>query len=210
MANRRKNQRRSQLGDSLFLTTPRLILQPLTKKDIKEIIPLLLEKEILKGTDLPSTYSAGDVYKHVQAFTKKKQPEGIAFVIREKLSGTLIGEIDFILNLDIYDGGIGYWIGTPYWNKGYATEAVKKVLKFGFQKLGLETIWASCKCKNKASVKVLEKIGMHKKNPISQQNMSIYTLSKSLWQLQEKTNPCFEQALKKQPSLPDDEPSPQM
>ena len=55
-----------------------------------------------------------------------------------------------------------YKIHRDYWNKGYATEALKKLLEFGFINLQLHRIEAGCAVENGASVKVLEKAGMVK------------------------------------------------
>lgn len=55
-----------------------------------------------------------------------------------------------------------YKIHPDYWKKGYATEALKKLLEFGFINLQLHRIEAGCAVENGASVKVLEKAGMVK------------------------------------------------
>ena len=55
-----------------------------------------------------------------------------------------------------------YKIHPDYWKKGYATEALKKLLEFGFINLQLHRIEAGCAVENSASVKVLEKAGMVK------------------------------------------------
>ena len=49
-----------------------------------------------------------------------------------------------------------------YWGKGYATEAARRMLRFGFEDLKLHRIWASVAPDNTASVHVLEKIGMRR------------------------------------------------
>jgi len=51
-------------------------------------------------------------------------------------------------------------IPADFWNKGYATEAVKAILRFGFHDLKLHRIDAGCAIENLGSIKVLEKVGM--------------------------------------------------
>lgn len=81
------------------------------------------------------------------------------FAIRLKESGQLIG----ILSLfNEKDGAceIGYGIGSDYWNRGYATEAVKRFLKYLFQEKEMRTVYASFFTGNDASRRVMEKCGM--------------------------------------------------
>ncbi len=56
----------------------------------------------------------------------------------------------------------GYWIGEPFARQGYMSEAVGAVAKFGFTRLGLHRLEASCIPDNKASARVLEKNGFVK------------------------------------------------
>ncbi len=55
---------------------------------------------------------------------------------------------------------LGYWIGVPYWNRGFATEAARAMVDYGFRELGLHRIWARHFSGNPASGRVLEKVGM--------------------------------------------------
>jgi RimJ/RimL family protein N-acetyltransferase len=57
-------------------------------------------------------------------------------------------------------GELGYWIGVPYWGRGYATEAAGAVVRYGFDTLALTRIAARAFCRNPASSRVLRKIGM--------------------------------------------------
>ena len=54
---------------------------------------------------------------------------------------------------------LGYWIGEPYWGRGYATECCKILIKRAFDDLNIDTIYATYKLSNKASKRVLEKLG---------------------------------------------------
>jgi ribosomal-protein-alanine N-acetyltransferase len=57
-------------------------------------------------------------------------------------------------------GPLGFWLGVPYWNKGYATEAVAEVLRYGFKERNLLRIRANHFGTNAASGRVLRKAGM--------------------------------------------------
>ena len=81
------------------------------------------------------------------------------FAIRLKETGRLIG----ILSLfDEKDGAceIGYGIGSRFWNRGYATEAVRRFLEYLFREKGMKTVYASFFTGNDASRRVMEKCGM--------------------------------------------------
>ena len=61
---------------------------------------------------------------------------------------------------DARDADLGYEISPACWGQGYATEAARALLDFGFGRLGLQRIWAWCNAENQASSRVLEKLGM--------------------------------------------------
>ena len=81
------------------------------------------------------------------------------FAVRLKETDRLIGIINFF---DEKEGAceIGYGIGSRYWNQGYATEAVRRFLKYLFTEKGLHTVYASFFTGNDASRRVMEKCGM--------------------------------------------------
>ncbi|WP_432806193.1 GNAT family N-acetyltransferase [Metabacillus idriensis] len=43
---------------------------------------------------------------------------------------------------------LAYWFGVPFWGRGYAAEAIDKVLEFGFKDIELNRIWATVMKKN--------------------------------------------------------------
>ena len=78
-------------------------------------------------------------------------------VIREE-SGELIGGIG--LHVNGSKAMLGYCFARPAWGRGYATEAARVLMDFGFGSLGLHRIWAFCDPENAGSVRVLRKLGM--------------------------------------------------
>ena len=73
----------------------------------------------------------------------------------------MIGTIGFMwINVDYKSGEVGYSLGREYWNKGIMTEALREVVRFGFEDLGLNRIEAQHEVSNPASGKVMAHVGM--------------------------------------------------
>ena len=76
-------------------------------------------------------------------------------------AGTVIGGIRIeIMSLANRTGSLGYTIDPAHWGRGYATEATRRLVAFGFDDLRLNRIEATCHPDNLGSVRVLEKLGM--------------------------------------------------
>src|SRR5207244_1300970 len=82
------------------------------------------------------------------------------FAIVAKDSGELLGAIGQAIDRQHDHGEMGYWIGLPYWNRGYCTEAARSVLAFAFAEIGLHRVFAHHLVRNPASGRVIQKIGM--------------------------------------------------
>ena len=67
-----------------------------------------------------------------------------------------------ITNPSVKEGFIGYCLNDRFWGNGYATEAANAFIRFGFERLNLHRIFATCHTDNIGSIKVLEKTGMKK------------------------------------------------
>ena len=73
-----------------------------------------------------------------------------------------MGGIGLRINERFNRAEIGFWIGEPFWNQGYITEANQQVLKFGFEQVGLHKIYCTHLVDNLASGRVMIKNGMIK------------------------------------------------
>ncbi len=81
--------------------------------------------------------------------------------IELKATGELAGEIDlYDWDLTTGNSSVSYSLGYAWWNKGYATEALKAVMEFGFSEMNLHKISAAHNTDNPASGKVMKKAGM--------------------------------------------------
>ncbi len=76
-------------------------------------------------------------------------------------AGTVIGGIRIeIMSIANRTGSLGYTVDPAHWGRGYATEATRRLVAFGFDDLRLNRIEATCHPDNLGSVRVLEKLGM--------------------------------------------------
>lgn len=92
----------------------------------------------------------------------------MAFAIERRSDHSLVGAIGLAVNKKHQLAELGYWVGKPYWNQGYATEAAREVIRFGFEDMNLHRIQARYMNKNPASGRVMEKIGMQYEGTLRQ------------------------------------------
>lgn len=77
-------------------------------------------------------------------------------------TNTLIGHIVFHKYFGEHTYEIGWVFNQKYHSKGYASEAARAILKYGFEEMNLHRIIATCQPQNKPSYRVMEKIGMRR------------------------------------------------
>ncbi len=58
-----------------------------------------------------------------------------------------------------HDGELGYWLGKAYWGQGYATEAARAVMNYGYAKAGIRRFICKHLTGNGASARVIRKLG---------------------------------------------------
>jgi RimJ/RimL family protein N-acetyltransferase len=142
------------------IVTERLILRPPTLKDAADIVENVNNLSVSRYLAVvPYPYSMEDARFFIKL--SKKNPHN--FGISLKSSGKIIGMIGLMnLNEFIRRADIGYWLGKKYWRQGFATEALQAIVKYSFRKLKLVRLQAGVAVENKASAKLLKKVGFKK------------------------------------------------
>lgn len=144
-----------------ILRTPRLVLRELTLSDAPRIQELAGAWEVASTTlTMPHPYEDGMAEGWIngapEAWAARQR---LTLAITSEADG-LIGGIGLNLFLQHRHAELGYWIGLPFWGRGFATEAAEAMLAFGFGELGLHRILARYFSRNPASGGVLRKLGM--------------------------------------------------
>lgn len=143
------------------LESERLIMRGFTLADAPAVKILAGEREIADTTlNIPHPYEEGVAEQwingHEETFEKG---HGVPFAITLKSDLTLIGAISLMSIEAGHQAELGYWIGVPYWNMGYCTEAGERVKAYALGELGLVRLYARHLSRNPASGQVLKKLG---------------------------------------------------
>jgi len=176
------------MADQPTLKTDRLTLRPFALDDANVLRPLVGDKDIAATTlSIPHPYPDGEAERWISK-THEKYQEGIAaaFAIILNDTGKIVGSISIWIEHKHSHAELGYWIGKPYWNNGYCTEAGQAILSYGFKERDLNRIHAHHMTKNPQSGKVMQKMGMSYEGTLRQhvmkdgkyQNLAIYAITK--------------------------------
>ncbi|MGF1691999.1 GNAT family N-acetyltransferase [Photobacterium kagoshimensis] len=144
-----------------LLTTERLILRPFQLSDALTVQKLAGDPLIANGTiNVPHPYDDGMagqwIGKHVAGWHSQ---QSAIYAITLKSNHQLIGCVG-LHNINNHTAQLGYWIGVPFWGKGYCTESAQRIVDFAFKKLELEKIYSRHLSREAAPGKVMKKIGM--------------------------------------------------
>jgi ribosomal-protein-alanine N-acetyltransferase len=152
-----------------MLTTERLVLRAYTLADVPAMYRLINTREIAYNTlRIPHPYPEEEAERWIATHEESRKKGDYAFAIVLRESKDLVGTVGLHSKPENDSAEIGYWIGVPYWGQGYATEAAAAMMRFGFETLSLNRIYANHFARNPASGRVLEKIGMRHEGTLRQ------------------------------------------
>lgn len=145
------------------LETERLILREFEEEDWPAVLAYQSDPLYLRYYHW-SDRSPGHVRAFVNMFLEfqREKPRTkfqLAVVLKENQQ--LIGNCGIRINdIDLREANIGYELNSQFWGKGYATEAARAILRFGFEELQMHRIYATTLSANIGSAKVMAKLGM--------------------------------------------------
>jgi ribosomal-protein-alanine N-acetyltransferase len=155
----------------LPIETPRLVLRDLADGDGPAVHAYASDIGVVRHLDWgPNTAEDTAQFLAMARAARDAVPRTayhLAIVLRA--TDRLIGGCRIeIRNAASGSGDIGYVLASDAWGHGYATEATRAVLGFGFHSLALHRIWATCDVDNRASARVLERIGKEREGQLRQ------------------------------------------
>jgi RimJ/RimL family protein N-acetyltransferase len=151
-----------KMHEVVFLPTlrgPGFILRPFEQSDDRSLHESLNDEKVArKVSHIPFPYTLSHAREWIKG-TKKSVldvSKRVDFAI--DVEGMVVGSVAFI-NLDGHKAQVSYWIAPYMWGNGFAPDALRMLLKFGFEELKLVRIYAYVYSGNRASTRVLEKCG---------------------------------------------------
>ncbi len=152
------------------LETSRLVLRSLKLRDAGDIFSYASDPDVARYVLWEPHRSVADTRNYIRcirALYRRGLPASWAVTLRE--SGQVIGTIGFMWYSDVNSAAeIGYSFSKSYWNKGYATEALRAVMDSVFRTLPVNRLEAQHDVRNPASGRVMEKCGMRKEGILRQ------------------------------------------
>ncbi len=143
-----------------MIETARLILREFRESDLADIQEFACDPKAVQY--LPWGPNTLEQTRQFLTNAMQTRPE-FEFAIELKREGRLIGSCRLtVKDRPNRSGDMGYVLNPRYWGHGYMPEAARGLLNFGFGKLNLHRIWATCNVLNGASSRVMEKIGMRR------------------------------------------------
>ena len=177
------------------IKTERLLLRGFQPSDAAAVQELAGVYEVAEMTlNIPHPYLDGMAETWIETHQEDfESGGGVVFAMIDQKSKLLMGAAGLIVTPRFNRAELGYWVGKPYWDQGYATEASKALLKYGFETMQLNKIHASHMTRNPSSGRVMQKIGMESEGILKQHalkwdefvDLAVYGILASSWLAQQ-------------------------
>jgi RimJ/RimL family protein N-acetyltransferase len=143
--------------DCPVLVTERLVLRPPHEEDVAELAALANNRRIAEMlARMPHPYGEAEARAFI-AMSAKPAQAGRVYAITIADTGAFVGCA--ALTPAGRELELGYWIGEPFWGRGYATEAAHALVDLAFRATTIEALHVSCRVINPASRRVIHKCG---------------------------------------------------
>ncbi|MFC6488898.1 GNAT family N-acetyltransferase [Nitratireductor sp. GCM10026969] len=139
------------------LVTERLVLRPPHEDDVPELVELANNRRVAEMLSrMPYPYSEADAEVFVRG-SRSEFRSGCHYAVALADSGAFVGCAG--IDMRQYGLELGYWIGEPYWGRGYATEVAHALVDLAFRATDIDRLHVSCRVINSASRRVIHKCG---------------------------------------------------
>ncbi len=149
----------------LLLETGQLLLRTFQDADVEPFMSYRSDPAVARyqGWEAPYSREAAAAFVQEMKFKPPATPgEWYQLAIELEATGEMIGDCAFHVLEDGQQAEIAFTLSRPYQGKGYATQAVTRMLSYLFDGLGLHRVRAICDVDNVASIRLLERIGMRR------------------------------------------------
>jgi len=184
--------------DQITLNTGRLLLRPLGADDAPALLAIFSDPAVMRYWSTPPWDSKDKAHAEI-THDLKEMANGkyLRLGIERTQDRTLIGNCTlFSIVAHCRRAEVGYALSSSAWGRGYMNEALHALLNWGFSQLGLNRVEADIDPRNKASAKILERLGFQKEGCLRERwivdgeisDTALYGLLLSDWNARQSAN----------------------
>lgn len=167
------------------LVTERLVMRAPHVEDVPDLARLANNRRVAEMlARMPHPYGEKEALHFIDASARPQA--GCAYAVTVAETGEFVGGAG--LNPTARGLELGYWIGEPYWGRGYATEAAQALVDLAFRATAIDVLNVSCRVTNAASRRVIHKCGfqysgqgMMNSLAAGQVTVERYRLDRKIW-----------------------------
>ena len=143
------------------LATPRLILRAFAKEDVDPMHQILGGEGVLRYFPPTDPPSRDRVQRMILGILRHWDEHGYGlWAVESRSDGELMGRCGLQHLAELDEVEVDFILGRAFWGQGLGTEAARASVRYGFEKLALARVVGIAHVENKASQRVLEKVGM--------------------------------------------------
>ncbi len=176
------------------LETPRFQLHPLELSDTSEIQKAAGVREVADTMiSLPHPYPEGEAMRYIiRQQAEREAGRAVTFTIIQKVQGSFAGLVEVRdIEHEHSQAELSFWLAVDAWGKGYMSEVIHTVMRYVFENLGLNRIYAYHMLRNPASGRVLKKNGFKQEGLLRQrvrkweqfEDVALWAILKQEWQV---------------------------
>lgn len=143
-----------------ILETERLFLREFSILDAQHLFDLNSDAAVIEFTGDKAFVSIVEAEKFIKNYNQYQKYGFGRWAVILKFDSQFLGWCGLKFSPDLDEVDIGFRFHKRFWNQGFATEAARACIEYGFQKFNLKSIIGRAMSENKSSIRVLEKIGL--------------------------------------------------
>ena len=166
------------------LDTPRLCLRPFTEPDVSSLHALMQDKDVMRYVGDRRVPTIQETWRAVAGWIGHWAMRGYGmWAIEERETGHVIGRAGLINPVGWPGPEVGYLLGRAWWGRGYATEAARAAMDWGFATIGFERLISLIDPANAASIAVAERLGemLDGETDLWGNRVLVYAIDRSDW-----------------------------
>ena len=167
------------------LETERLTLRPFREADVPAFFELSQDPDVVRYVGERHVPTRQETWRAIAGWLGHWAMRGYGqWAIEERSGGRLIGRTGIINPADWPGSEVGYLLGRAWWGRGYATEAARAAMDWGFEQVGFDDLLSLIDPANAASIAVATRLGELPRGDVDLfgHRVLIYGISRTTWE----------------------------